>query len=538
MSCSGRSVLTLLLVAVSSINLSSTVSAETGLRWQQASDLSRFEARLEPLDGQVKVREFQPWILHLQDSAGPIAQAGIRVGGGMQAHGHGLPSQPAISAYLGNGRYRIEGVKFNMDGRWTLVFYVETEGWQDRAVFEIDIGSVSSNVKTGSLTTPDEALLATLYLDPDSKPPASPGNRFADHGGAVRLGRKLFFDKSLSANGELSCASCHQPERFFTDGLPRAVGIHRSGRNTPTVIGAAYQSWFYWDGRRDSLWSQALVPFEAADEMGSSRVALVRKIATEQAYRNLYESVFGDLPEDDFLAGLPEQAGPLGDSATRQAWHRINRASTEQINRIYVNLGKAVAAYERSLPPPISRFDRYVTRVLQGSQRDAEELLTDDERAGLGLFLDQKRTHCLRCHNGPWFTNGGFNNIGTGQFSGEQLDFGRVYGLRSALMDEFNCLGRYSDARPGQCNELKFLNKENHVPLEGAFKVPGLRNLIATAPYMHDGRFADLESVLDFYRHPPDREQSGQHELPELDITDAESRQLVRFLKSLSVVRE
>ena len=165
-------------------------------------------------------------------------------------------------------------------------------------------------------------------------------------------------------------------------------------------------------------------------------------------------------------------------------------------------------------------------------------MLIEDERVGLGLFLDRERTHCLRCHNGPWFTNGGFNDIGTGHFSGEQLDRGRVYGFRSALMDELNCLGRYSDARPEQCAEFKFLNKENHVPLEGAFEVPGLRNVAAIAPYMHDGRFVDLESVLAFYRNPPDKEQGRQHELPELDITDAESRLLVQILKSLSVVRD
>ena len=82
------------------------------------------------------------------------------------------------------------------------------------------------------------------------------------------------------------------------------------------------------------------------------------------------------------------------------------------------------------------------------------------------------------------------------------------------------------------------MNKDNHAPLEGAFKVPGLRNVAATAPYMNDGRSVDLESVLDFCCHPPDKEQGRQHELPELNITDAESRLLVQFLQSLSVVRD
>ena len=85
---------------------------------------------------------------------------------------------------------------------------------------------------------------------------------------------------------------------------------------------------------------------------------------------------------------------------------------------------------------------------------------------------------------------------------------------------------------------VQILNKDNHAPLEGAFKVPGLRNVAVTVPYMHDGRFVDLEPVLGFYRHPPDKEQGRQYELPELDITDAESRLLVQFLKNLSVVRD
>ncbi len=307
----------------------------------------------------------------------------------------------------------------------------------------------------------------------------------------------------------------------------------KTARNTPTVIGAAHLSWYYWDGRRDALWAQALVPFEADAEMGGSRMSVVRAIGTDAEYRNLYTQAFGPFPSAVLAEHLPESAGPLGSPSDRDAWHRVGTDEAIAINTVFANIGKAIAAFERTLPVPVTRFDRYVAAILAGN-RDADRMMSADEIAGLELFVDSERTHCLRCHNGPWFTNSGFHNIGTGNFSGENLDFGRVFGLQSVMMDEFNCLGPYSDAEPEDCSELRFLNRSTHVPLEGAFKVPGLRNVAATAPYMHDGRFPDLESVIAFYRQPPAEEVA--HELPALDITDREASQLIAFLESLTTV--
>ncbi len=503
----------------------SGIAADAEQQWPIVSAGTQIRATLEPRSGSVEIGRFQDWILRLEGPDGsPIDQAQILLGGGMPDHGHGLPTQPVVTEYLGEGRYLIEGLRLNMAGRWVVACGINAPVARDRLTFEFNVDFWSAGEKQ---------LLGSLLLEPDLLPPPSPSNRVADNPDAARLGKLLFFDERLSANGELSCASCHQPDRYFTDGKPRGVGIARTGRNTPTIIGAAHLGWFYWDGRRDSLWSQALVPFEAADEMGSSRLAVVRLIGTDKDYRTLYEQVFGAYPDAVLSPELPQHAGPLGTAETRNAWHRIDRTVALTINTVYANLGKAIAAYERTLPVPRSRFDRYVSAVLS-SQKKSRGLLTDDELAGLDLFIDAERTHCLRCHNGPWFTNGGFHNIGTGTFSGPALDFGRVYGLRSAIMDEFNCLGTYSDAAPDQCTELRFLNRNSHVPLEGAFKVPGLRNLDATAPYMHDGRFADLESVIEFYRRPLDDNQPGDHELPPLDISDVEARQLAAFLRSLS----
>jgi len=512
-------------LAILAVPPSAGVAADAAEQWPLVAEGEQVRATLGPQSGSVEIGQFQDWILQLERQDGSlIDQAQIMVGGGMPDHGHGLPTQPVVTEFLGEGRYLIEGLKFNMAGRWIVAFGVVTPTERDRLTFDFNLDSWSAG---------ERRVLGSLHLEPDARPPPSPSNRVADNPDAARLGELLFFDERLSADETLSCAGCHQPERYFTDGKPRGVGIARTGRNTPTVVGAAHLSWFYWDGRRDSLWSQALVPFEAADEMGSSRLAVVRLIGMDDDYLSLYQTVFGEFPTEVLAPELPQHAGPLGAADTRNAWNRIDRKTAQTVNTVYANLGKAIAAYERTLPVPQSRFDRYASAVLAGEKRP-ERLLTDDELAGLELFLDAERTHCLRCHNGPWLTNGSFHNIGTGTFSGQALDFGRVFGLRSVIMDEFNCLGPYSDATPDECTELRFLNRNSHVPLEGAFKVPSLRNLDATTPYMHDGRFADLESVIDFYRRPPDKNQPSDHELPQLDISDIEARQLTAFLRSLS----
>lgn len=373
-------------------------------------------------------------------------------------------------------------------------------------------------------------ILSTLHIGAALVPPPSASNRIADDHTAAELGRRIFFDPRFSRNGTLSCASCHQPARHFTDNLPRARGMGQTSRNTPTVVGSAQLGWFYWDGRRDSLWSQALIPFEAPAEMGSSRLAVVQAIGRDAGYRREYEALFGRFPQMLLDDGLPAQAGPLGEKATRDAWQQLPRRTAQQVNSVYANIGKTLAAYERTLQPAQSRFDRYVAALLKG-QVTAANRLSDDEITGAKLFIDSGRTQCLQCHNGPFLTNGGFHNIGTGNLSGENLDFGRVFGVQAVLLDEFNCLGDYSDARPEQCLELRFLNRSTHVPLEGAFKVPGLRNLAQTHPYMHDGRFATLSEVLDFYREPPPG--AAAHELKPLDLNDREIQQLQAFLLSL-----
>ena len=502
--------------------LAAAASAAQAADWPLTVETASYEATLRPQDGRVIVGEFQPWVLRLLRADGSAEdRASIYVSGGMPAHGHGLPTQPQAGRYLGNGQYRIDGLTLTMRGEWVVAFSVSSDAGRDRLLFRFTVGDERNDRR---------ATLASLYLEPGAKPPRSPGNRVADDPRAAALGGRLFFDPRTSADGTIACATCHQPDRFFTDGERRGAGLARLARNTPTIVGAGFGSWFYWDGRRDSLWAQALVPFEAAAEMGGSRLAVVRLIGTDPDYRADYEALFGAFP-DALLAGdLPRDAGPLGNASMRGNWDALAMPIRRQVNAVYVNVGKSVAAFERTIPVPVTRFDRYVGALLDDDPT-AESILTPAELRGLELFIDPQRSHCLRCHSGPLFTNGGFHNVGSGRFSGAELDFGRAFGQRAVLLDEFNCLGPYSDAAPDECPELRYFSRDSHVPLEGAFKVPGLRNVAATAPYMHDGRFADLAAVVDYYRSlRPD----PAHELPRFAIGDNEAADLIAFLEALS----
>lgn len=373
-------------------------------------------------------------------------------------------------------------------------------------------------------------MLRSLSLDRLGELPASPGNRVADDPAAAALGKALFFDPRFSANGEVSCATCHVPSRDFTDGVPRGIGLGRGNRNTPTITGTAWNTWFYWDGRRDSLWAQALIPFEAESEMGSDRLSVLRTLAADTVLSRQYQALFGPLPN---LSTLPvSEAGPLADAQRRDAWYRLPAEDRQRINRSFANVGKAIAAWERTLHPEPTRFDAYVRQLEAGDTHVAT--LSDDAKAGARLFMDAERTQCLQCHNGPTLTNGGFHNIGTGNFDGEILDFGRAFGLQAVLLDEFNCLGPYSDAAPEACTALRFLNSGHHIPLEGAFKTPGLRGVANTAPYFHDGSATTLAEVVSHYNTPPDPAAVGAHELQALSLDTRELEQLVAFMQALS----
>ena len=350
-------------------------------------------------------------------------------------------------------------------------------------------------------TDADIEILQSLWIGSLGPVPPDPSNAVADNTLAAEFGRRLFFDARLSANGGISCSTCHQPVRRFTDGLQKGQAIGTSKRNTPSIVGGAYSPWLYWDGRRDSQWSQALSPLEDANEHGTDRWHVVRVIAEDSTYSETYTELFGELPD---------------------------QANEEEVNTTFSNIGKAIAAFERLLLPTPSRFDDYVASVIAGDVAAQQNLYTDDEIVGLQLFIG--KANCTQCHNGPLLTNNEFHNTGVISFPGEVPDKGRVLGVREVLNNAFNCGGPYSDDRDRNCAELEYARTGPE--LLGAFRTPSLRNLENTAPFMHKGQIATLPEVLRHYNEAP-LAMIGHNETKPLKLRDSDLRQIEAFLHTL-----
>lgn len=350
-----------------------------------------------------------------------------------------------------------------------------------------------------SWSAEERATMQSLTLASLGPLPADPSNRYADLPAAARLGARLFFDTLMSGNGRVSCASCHQPELGFQDGIALGKGVGTAGRRTMPLAGTAYSPWQFWDGRADSQWAQALGPLESAVEHGGTRKQYANHLHAN--YRAEYRAVFGSEPD------------PQGDVA-----------------RVYANIGKAIAAFERRIAFTPARFDRFVAAELSGQAHNAESRFSDDERAGLRLFIG--KANCSTCHNGALFTDDHFHNTGVAQsLDGAPNDSGRASGVLAASASEFNCLGKYSDAKPEECSELRFAVTEGEELLR-AYKTPSLRNVVARAPFMHAGQIATMSEVLAHYNRAP-HAPAGHSELKRLRLSAQELRQIEAFLHTL-----
>lgn len=397
------------------------------------------------------------------------------------------------------------------------------------------VGFGESLRRDDSWSASERAMLASMRLDRLGPVPADPSNAVADRPEAAALGRALFVDARLSRNGQVSCASCHDPGRQFQDGLPVGHGVGDGLRRTMPIPDAARGPWLFWDGRKDSLWSQALGPLEDGVEHGSNRTRIAQQL--KEHHRQQYEKVFGAFPP---LTGLPDDAGPVGAPSERQAWQAMSAAQQDAVNRVFSNLGKAIAAYERTLSYGPSRFDRYV-RAVETGEAGGLGALAPDEVRGLRLFIG--KAQCATCHNGPLLSDQHFHNTGVPPLQPGRPDAGRAAAVARVQTDEFNCLGRYSDARSEACGELRFVAADDP-GMAAAFKTPSLRNVALRAPYMHAGQLRTLDEVVAHYRRSPPaalgtselaqggRPQPGRQHI-RLD-NDDEARQIVAFLRSLS----
>jgi cytochrome c peroxidase len=396
------------------------------------------------------------------------------------------------------------------------------------------IGLAVALMLSGSLTSTAQAeevhkwsnkeieILRSLWLYSLPPVPKNASNAFADDPRAAELGKKFFFDTRFSGNSKVSCGTCHRKDYVFTDNLPVAHGMGFTARRTMPLAGMAYMPWLFWDGRKDSLWSQALGPLESTVEHGISRTFCARIIL--EFYQSEYEGVFGPVKEMKAFRRMNARPG-LDDPEAYKAWVNIPFDQRAEVNRIYANMGKAIAAYVRTIMPGPARFDRYVEAILKNDRSRMEQIFTDKEAGGLRLFIGKAK--CTNCHTGPLFTNGDFHNIHVGEKEGRPADRGRADGIIQALSDEVNCLGEFSDAEPRDCAELRFIDTETE-KYAGAFKTPTLRNVAERPPYMHAGQLKSIREVLEFYR------SADNPELGHGDLTDHELEQLEAFLGTLS----
>lgn len=423
------------------------------------------------------------------------------------------------------------------------------------AVVDANVGASSdASARTGPSASAQDAAPQALGAELDARTvarllrlerpnvaPPDPTNRVADDPRAAQLGQFLFFDTRLSSDGTISCATCHDPARAFSDGKVVAEGVGRAKRNSPGLLDAALQRWLFWDGRADSLWAQALQPLENQVEMGGSRVDLARLLASDADLRRAYESVFAPLPDLSDARRFPPGARPCAerDDAAHRAWTSMAPDDRILIERIAANACKSIAAYERRLLPRGSPFDALVAAV---RARDAHAAAAYPAAALRGFKLFFGKADCRQCHGNARFSDQAFHNIGvadrdeSGALGRETRDPGRYAGIEKLLADPLNARGLHSDARASEAAlELEQLRQTPET--WGTQRTPSLRNVALTAPYMHQGQLATLRDVLRYYSTLDGAVPAGHHGetvLRKLELSDAEIDDLLAFLESLT----
>jgi cytochrome c peroxidase len=318
---------------------------------------------------------------------------------------------------------------------------------------------------------------------------------------AIKLGERLFDDRSLSKTGGIACTTCHRPAHAFTDGNERAQGLVRGDRNTPSVLDLAGLRWYGWDGAQDTLWAQSLRPMLDAREMGATVAHVASRVRSDPALRSGYRNAFGRPPGKDDEA-------------------------------VAVDVSKAIAAYLETLASPRSAFDDFRDALLRGD-REAMARYPVLAQRGLAIFVGSGK--CTTCHSGPRMSNGEFHDVGIPYFAEPgRVDPGRYGGIRKLTQSRFNLLGKYNDdPRRTSATSTK------HVVLDhrnyGEFKVPSLRGVAETAPYMHNGSLATLRDVVRHYSSFDVERQhaDGERILAPLGLDKYEVDALVAFLATL-----
>ncbi len=348
-------------------------------------------------------------------------------------------------------------------------------------------------------------------------PPPNPTNRVSDSPDAARLGQMFFFDERLSKDGTVACATCHSPFHGFADVEATSLGGGRGTRNAPTLLNVAYNKWQFWDGRADSLWSQALIALEGEKEQAGTRLQYAHLI--KRLYQKDYETVFGPLPNLADTTRFPLTGKP-GDVA----FDNMSDKDKIAVNTVFANIGKAIEAYERLLISRNAPFDQYVAGDL--------DAISSEAKRGLEIFIGKGQ--CTLCHNSPNFTDNDFHNVGVPQGRLPE-DTGRYDGIKQLLENPFNGGGIYSDNPETPKRILDLLEPTQQ--LKGRFKTPTLRNIALTAPYFHTGGYPTILSILRFNGSEiPTTEYAGVRDdtRQPLRLNEQEVNDLEEFLLTLT----
>lgn len=338
-------------------------------------------------------------------------------------------------------------------------------------------------------------------------PPAmkrDPSNRVSGAPAAIAFGRTLFFDARLSGSGAVSCATCHKPDAGWTDGVARSEASgQKLDRNTQSVLDVRFNRWFGWDGQADNLWAQSIRPIVAPREMGANAGHVAELMRSDEAYRRQYATVFGNEPGRD----APET--------------------------LLVNVGKALAAFQETLISPRTPFDAFRDAL---SRQDWQAAARYPKAARRGAKMFVGRGKCNVCHFGARFTSGEFHDAGVPYFIAPGVvDPGRHKGIAGVKSSPWNLAGKYNDdprkVGAWATRQVRQLHRNF-----GEFKIPSLRGLVATAPYMHDGSLPTLERVVRHYSeiNLERLHADGERILVPLKLSKREIDDMVAFLASLS----
>jgi cytochrome c peroxidase len=408
------------------------------------------------------------------------------------------------------------------------------------------------------------AIIKTLVYQ---EPPDDPTSNYDQNEAAATLGQKFFWDPRFSGEtlatgnrstslvplntaGKISCATCHNPKFGWADGNTRpndvSLGANFTTRNTPTVLNVAFNTYSLWDGSADSPWSLNRAPIEGGPH-NFGRLALATVICTNYATAATddYDAVFddGNLATGNFTtATCTAINGSFPGTCTTtpgsvqygKPGHSCYDANANKtaVDRIFANFMKAIAAYERKLVSKNSAFDRFAA--------GSDSAMTAAEKRGLKVFIG--KGNCVRCHNGPNFSDNKFHNLGvpqTGGFS-SGADTGRSTGITKLLNTAtdstadngyFNTASIFNDGTTNRVSGLAASSADI-----GAFKTPTLRSVNLTPPYFHNGTFNSLWDVVNFYNFAgnggnfPGTKDSI---LTTRRMTNEEMEDLVSFLKAL-----